>query len=1444
MMQTHQKLNNLLFILNIIALLFFVQSTLIASKIVDDIYLYDVSMFQKEGINILPCPEIIIRFNELGEDFKPGDKIYIKLKPTTKKTQPLLWYYPSAHEKNVSFLNRLLRKTKNIKSVLAGINFRVKKFKVFRKTIPYPTVRFMSDDILGNARGKVASKLQFNKTRNTIQINIENKMSGVDILRIKGLFLSSKNGEEAGPSILLYDKNKNKKWKRLGNQKFIIGKSLINDLNPKRFIRKLDNRYFFSLNIEIGQNPTIKKNEKLIIKLSDDFQASWSDIDKQILIVKEGRKEIQYKVTPEFSDRNIVFPINFNIPKKSQLILPKLEIKSSMGEIDPLSKGFISIHSELTGNFDHKALKKETILGGVSDSLLFIYPRIKIRESDLMFYLSSEKDPEVSIEIYTEEGSYFEKGDIIKIKIPHGVNVDWGKIPRQKQKGIRVRRTGNKLIEVKITQTINQNILLDKITFNKPAHSIPPFELVSSFSFAPDTLSLSVEGPISFGQPKIRMKQPKLFNRLSDEASLNDIIITEDDRVTTLKGGGFIEIIGDKEFFSFNSTRWADIDISGSGGNLKISINYSKSTMEKIVFNIIDNFEKGERAYISNIPIANIKKTGNLFLKYNINNKSSFTDQNGIKIIDLKLDLSDNLEFVKDLNMPNKLYWINGLNISMNGVGKLLNQGERLILSLPEEMADWGRLDKVSLSSSDVFRLIKQDNRHLVLMAKQDIYNAVNLLLNNIPILPTANEFINQKLKLVAEVDTSVFDMSNHSITYSFLSFESIVEQTFFTDDTSWHLYKINMNTNNLDKMIIPGEKLSIILPNEDVKWDTRYNSIEIIGDHADKINDTITFNGQKCFLTVRDSVKAKMSFEISGLRIQPITTPDINFQLRLSINDDGSIAAIDPVKKLVKSKIDYSLKQKRSIEESSYGIKSHRNWKLIIPDTLDYKWDIGKDMIAAIPDPQRPGMIEGHFNFDSFSPKVKFINEKTVEISINNGYESPLSQRFQLSGSTVKHVVFNGLMIESIINYNFDSSFDYLDLIVETPYGIRTVHSHLSGEPDWGLKINGNKSFSMSELVGQELEIKVSMPQVQIFGTTEPMDEKYLDLYTKENQYLFDPLVKNIWKQEKSDIQAAVEATLDYIKMLYSGTGAATQKGDDWKTWYYLSYAKWHANKHDFTDELNNWLESKNEPALVRDNNYIKEMEKAKIKGYQPKGSHQHYPPIKQGDLLAEIDDRINDAKMKYEEGNVISAEIDFLDILTDIEKNDGIKHRSAIVDYWLGRIALSLDDIEYDDYEYSYPFKKFYSALENFKRNKSHFVRNGWIEDSTKKYINISKKKISERQEMGSTLLEGEDIREGKKSPISLTNGNTIRFSYKDDNYYYTYKIEGKSGAPIGIVNKDNPEKNLIEVIKLSPTFDDELRLGRGGDYSITFSAQKQSLYNIITTAILLGLLGVFYG
>ena len=1441
MMQTYQ-LNNLLFILKITTLLFFVQSTLIASNIVDDTYLYDVSMFQKEGDNILPCPEIIIRFNELGEDFKPGDKIYIKLETKTEKTQPLLWYYPSAHEKNVSFFNRLLRKTKNIKSVLAGINYRVKKFKVSRKTIPYPSFRFMSDDILGNARGKVAPKLLFNKTRNTIRIDIENKMSGVDILRIKGLYLSSKNGEEAGPSILLYKKNKNEKWKRLGNQKFIFGKSLINDINPKRFIRMLDNRHTFSLNIEIGQNPTIKKNEKLIIKLSDDFQASWSLIDKHILIVKEGRKEIQYNVTPEVSDRNIIFPINFNIPKKSQLILPKLEITSSTGEIDQLSKGFITILTELTGNFDHKTLKKETILGGISDSLLFMYPRIKIREQDLMFYLSPEKDPVVSIEIYTEKGSYFEKGDIIKIKIPHGVNVDWGKIPPQKEnKGIQVKRIGNKLIEVQISQTINKSILLDKITFNKPAHSIPPFELVSSFSFAPDTLLLTVEGEISFGQSNIVMANPKLINRLQKEAYLNDIIITEDNIITTLKTGDIVEIIGNNDFFHFNINRLSEIKISDKEGsnNRKIGIDFEKSSTDRIILNIRENLDIGEEIYISNIPLTEIKKIGRISLKYNLNNKSILAEENEIKIIELSLELAEKLEFIRDINNINKSFSVDGLYVHLEGVGKIFNQGERLVLTLPEKTGKWIKLNEAKLiSSAEEFRINKDNSRYLIITTKKNISNEANLTINNLFLQPTVNEFIDIRLTLTAETDSTVSDKTVNSITFSYPSLRSLDDQVFFNDDTSWYLYNVNLSTRNLKNSINPDSKISLLINDKNVEWDTKYKHVKITGDDAEKLNTLVEFDGKSCSLIASEKIGSDMFFEISGLRIKPILNPDIEFSLQLSFDDGNTICAKDLRSKSVKPITDYSGKRERSIEESKFAMDSGKSWQLTIPDSLDYQWDTNRNQIKQVF--IRKGIKKGGINIKSLSDKVKYINEKTVKIDVINGYGT-INQGLELSGASTKKMFFSGLLVNHISGIKQSVNKDYLNLTIKTPYGTRSIHSHESGAPDWGITINGQKYFSMSQLAGTELEVGISTPQVKEFGKQGILDVSRLNLYINEKILLFNPLIKNIRNTKEDKAKKDILATLEHIKKFYDDTDP---KGMDWKVWYYLAYAKWNANELGILEELliNSWL--RDDRALTK-GSYDDDMKKAidQKRGYQPHGRHEDYPLIEKGNLLAEINANIKKAKDKFLKKDLIEAEEDFLIIMGDINKYDEISHRLAVVDYWLGRIALDLDDIEYDNYKESYPYRKFYKASRIYKENnKSLYSSEPWLEDSIRVYKDLAKNIVKNRNDETNSF--GVSPQRGKKGSISLGGvENAYRFRYKYDNNY-KYRILGESGSPIGLVNIEKPDKILVQGEEIFPGFDDEIRLGKGGEYKIKFSPKNQSFYNLFFSIIIIGLLGFVYG
>jgi len=462
-----------------------IQSLLLSiTKEENDTYFYDVSMFPQSKPFILLCPEIKIRFNELDESFNPGDIISFRLKTTSVTNQSLAWYYPPEHDRDVSFIKNISRKMKNI-----SFNPRIREFTVWRRTIPYLTIRIMSKNILGNARKKVGSKLIFPSSRRekemVFKIQIEDKIEYDDILRLQGLFISSKNKKEDGPTIVEYRKN-GRKWKRLGAYEFKVGKSFISDVNPVRFIRHSGSKYQLSLDIESGLYPTIEKNKRLIVRLSDGLHASWSRVGNQTVLIKYDNKINIHNVVPELSGRDIIFPISFEIPSESYLTIPELGIELMSGPDSQLSSGPISIHSKLTGNFDHKSVSKETRLGQEYGPILLIYPKISIIENDLLFYNKSDYDPAVSIMINTEEGSYYESGDTINLLIPEQVDLHWREIISSKtQGGVRLQKIDNKTIALVISRKIEKPILFEKIPFEIPSNSIPEFSLTSSLSFTP-----------------------------------------------------------------------------------------------------------------------------------------------------------------------------------------------------------------------------------------------------------------------------------------------------------------------------------------------------------------------------------------------------------------------------------------------------------------------------------------------------------------------------------------------------------------------------------------------------------------------------------------------------------------------------------------------------------------------------------------------------------------------------------------------------------------------------------------------------------------------------------------------------------------------------------------------------------------------------------------------
>jgi len=935
------------------------------------------------------------------------------------------------------------------------------------------------------------------------------------------------------------------------------------------------------------------------------------------------------------------------------------------------------------------------------------------------------------------------------------------------------------------------------------------------------------------------MEKPKLLNRLQENSVLNNIIVVEDDSVSTLKSGDMIEIIGNEEYFSFNTSRLTDIDIAGRDGikrNKKIVVNYQQSTTEKIVLSIHEDLKRGETVVIQNIPVADVQKTGSNNLKYNINNKCMLNDPNDINIIDLSLELAENQEFTRDVNNLNKIFTLEDLSVKVKGTGRLLKHDEALKLSLPAENSEWGNLNAAEVQPSELFNIKKNSHSTLIITARNKLYNEANIIIKNLKIRTNADEFTNKRLILSIVTDTTIFALSNKSITYSYPSLTSLDDQTFFTDDTSWYLYNFVINTRNLDNTLMPGSRISILLSNDNVTWDTKYDFINVKSDDADKIGKSVVFERQACHINVVDSIKAQMFFEISGLRIKPVNTPDIQFFLQLSIDGGNTVCATDFNSnrfKYIKPMIDYTGKINRSLNESAYAMKSGRNWIIKIPEDSNYKWDIVENTTEPVY--HRNGQNKSSVNFRSLSNIIKFSDEKTAIILIKNGYGT-ISQGLQLSGESVKRLVFKGLKLKPFFNDIPRDSNSYIELSVETPYGIHTVHSDKSRSPDWGIKINGATSFSYSDLVGKPLEFELSMPQVLRFGDHGVLTDTKLSLYSKEQTLLYKPLVKQFKIDDQIQAEKDVLSSSRYIKEFYDDT--APKKGDNWKVWYYLAWAKWHADELGILNRFLNQKEFRFDRALTK-GTFEDDLAKAVKKGYLPNSRHIRYLPIKKGNLLAINNNRIGIAEAKFRRGDFIGGEQDFLKILSDSKKNDEIRHLSAIANYWLGRIALSLLDLDYNDYNQSYPYKKLDAALQTFKGNQIMFSGEFWLEDSIKVYRKVAKKIIKSRRKIKTVSIPRIPRKMGGESNLI---DYTYRFIYNSDNDY-TYRITGESGFTIGLVNKENDDF-LASGSKLSPTFKDEIKLTKGGNYQIKFSPKRESIFNLLIYAILVGLIGILYG
>jgi len=228
----------------------------------DNLVVYDLSYMINHGKYILPLPEIKIKFDELREQFKAGDKLYIRMISDSEDFSPPTWFYPTTHDKSQPITKRMLKYLTKL-----SLDTRIDHIPFRGKIIPIPKVRIMSRDILGSARSKVSSAYQFGSENNgKLEIDFLKDIEQDDLLRLNGLFLGVSEQREISKTSFEYRRN-NGNWLPLNSYNILVGSTKISSIGETRLLRLKNHEYDLSVVIETGKCSSLRGGNKLKLKL-------------------------------------------------------------------------------------------------------------------------------------------------------------------------------------------------------------------------------------------------------------------------------------------------------------------------------------------------------------------------------------------------------------------------------------------------------------------------------------------------------------------------------------------------------------------------------------------------------------------------------------------------------------------------------------------------------------------------------------------------------------------------------------------------------------------------------------------------------------------------------------------------------------------------------------------------------------------------------------------------------------------------------------------------------------------------------------------------------------------------------------------------------------------------------------------------------------------------
>ncbi len=464
-----------------------------------------------------------------------------------------------------------------------------------------------------------------------------------------------------------------------------------------------------------------------------------------------------------------------------------------------------------------------------------------------------------------------------------------------------------------------------------------------------NTLTLHAPLPITIGQPFASIMENNVIIASSNNPAIKELVIKEDDHVTTLAKGDTVKYIFRDAGIKFNGNTYSFIQYPQK--KLKILPNHGNEGKIEII--LLESLSPGEQLSIKNIPLIiesdqSIRTTGSVEFSTLHGTSFSTLDNFTVEIVNIKIEMSRTAEFYPlSLNNYNH-YTLPTVRLKNEGTANIL-EGKQIFISLAGDDSSKFSLDFLQVVPNPNINVnnISIQGTTLIIELPRGMGANQEFILHGLGIsVPPSTPFFYQSQLSANFGSESNNILSNQTVTFGSPAFTSPYEQKFIAGGDQSQLYSIKCDFQQMPSTLQKLESITLRIPdsvplewNQDMKISvsTSLGKIHTI-EHSfqNRKSVSIRVNGRD-----RETRGIGAKFELYGMSFKvPLQDILTIFSIEVSL-DQGETFGIHatPQKHLISSTNRSSIDRQR-VQEDFFPFEKGRKIEFVIQGNPKIKWD------------------------------------------------------------------------------------------------------------------------------------------------------------------------------------------------------------------------------------------------------------------------------------------------------------------------------------------------------------------------------------------------------------------------------------------------------------------------------------------------------------------------